>query len=89
MVLAVLSSRMSAGGCSLAGHRDNVPCLGITAIFPRAKIVFLFLLNYLNVTLKLSEKLGYIGQRGEFDKDVEVPKSFLLQKFNIFKMFLH
>ena len=26
MVLAVLSSRMSAGGCSLAGRRDNVPC---------------------------------------------------------------
>jgi hypothetical protein len=32
MVLAVLSSRMSAGGCSLAGCRDNVPCLAITAI---------------------------------------------------------
>ena len=32
MVLAVLSSRMSAGGCSLAGRRDNVPCLAITAI---------------------------------------------------------
>ncbi len=24
---------MSAGGCSLAGRRDNVPCLAITAIF--------------------------------------------------------
>jgi hypothetical protein len=33
MVLAVLSSRMWAGGCSLAGRRDNVPCLAITAIF--------------------------------------------------------
>jgi hypothetical protein len=33
MVLAVLSSRMSAGGYSLAGLRDNVPCLAITAIF--------------------------------------------------------
>ena len=33
VVLAVLSSRMSAGGCSLAGRRDNVPCLAITAIF--------------------------------------------------------
>jgi hypothetical protein len=32
MVLSVLSSRMSAGGCSLAGRRDNVPCLAITAI---------------------------------------------------------
>ena len=33
VVLAVLSSRMSAGGCSLAGRRDNVPpCLAITAI---------------------------------------------------------
>ena len=32
VVLAVLSSRMSAGGCSLAGRRDNVPCLRITAI---------------------------------------------------------
>jgi hypothetical protein len=31
VVLAVLSSRMSAGGCSLAGRRDNVPCLAITA----------------------------------------------------------
>jgi hypothetical protein len=31
-VLAVLSSRMSAGGCSLAGCRGNVPCLAITAI---------------------------------------------------------
>ena len=27
VVLAVLSSRMSARGCSLAGRRDNVPCL--------------------------------------------------------------
>jgi hypothetical protein len=27
MVLAVLSSRMSAGGCSLAGRRDKMPCL--------------------------------------------------------------
>jgi hypothetical protein len=33
VVLAVLSSRMSAGGCSLAGRRDNVPCLRITALF--------------------------------------------------------
>ena len=32
VVVAVLSSRMSAGGCSLAGRRDNVPCLAITAI---------------------------------------------------------
>jgi hypothetical protein len=32
VVLAVLSSRMSAGGCTLAGRRDNVPCLTITAI---------------------------------------------------------
>ncbi len=32
VVLAVLSSRMSAGSCSLAGRRDNVPCLAITAI---------------------------------------------------------
>ena len=32
VVLAVLSSRMSAGGCSLAGRRDNVPCLRITAL---------------------------------------------------------
>ena len=32
VVLAVLSSRMSVGGCSLAGRRDNVPCLAITAI---------------------------------------------------------
>ena len=31
VVLVVLSSRMSAGGCSLAGRRDNVPCLAITA----------------------------------------------------------
>jgi hypothetical protein len=31
MVLAVLSSRMSAGGCSLAGRRD-LPNLAITAI---------------------------------------------------------
>jgi hypothetical protein len=31
LVLAVLSSRMSAGGCSLAGRRDKVPpCLAIT-----------------------------------------------------------
>ena len=30
VVLAVLSSRMSAGGCSLAGRRDNVPpCLAM------------------------------------------------------------
>ena len=35
VVLAVLSSRMSAGGCSSAGRRDNVPCLAITAIFLR------------------------------------------------------
>ncbi len=28
-------------------------------------------------------------KRGEFDKNVEVPKSFLTQKINIFKMFLH
>ena len=32
VVLAVLSSRMSAGGCSLVGRRDNVPCLAMTAI---------------------------------------------------------
>jgi hypothetical protein len=32
MVLVVLSSRMSVGGCSLAGRHDNVPCLVITAI---------------------------------------------------------
>ncbi len=32
VVLAVLSSRMSVGGCSLAGRRDNVPCFAITAI---------------------------------------------------------
>jgi hypothetical protein len=31
-VLAVLSSRMSAGGFSLGGCRDNVPCLAITTI---------------------------------------------------------
>ena len=31
VVLSVLSSHMSAGGCSLAGHRDNVSCLAITA----------------------------------------------------------
>jgi hypothetical protein len=31
--LPVLSSRMSAGGCSLAGRRDKVPCLAITAVF--------------------------------------------------------
>ena len=37
MVLAVLSSRMSAGGCSLAGRRDNVPCLAITAIRAKAE----------------------------------------------------
>ncbi len=29
VVMAVFSSRMSAGGCSLAGRRDNVPCLAI------------------------------------------------------------
>ena len=34
VLLAVLSSRMSTGGCSLAGRRDNVPCLRITAILP-------------------------------------------------------
>jgi hypothetical protein len=33
MVMAVLSSRMSAGGCSLARRRDDVPCLAITANF--------------------------------------------------------
>jgi hypothetical protein len=32
MVLVVLSSRMSTTDCSLAGHRDNVPCLVITTI---------------------------------------------------------
>jgi hypothetical protein len=32
VVLAVLSSRMSTGGSSLEGRRDNVPCLLITAI---------------------------------------------------------
>jgi hypothetical protein len=32
VVLVVLSSRMSAGGCSLAGRHDNVPCLRITTI---------------------------------------------------------
>ena len=32
VVLAILSSRMSAVSCSLAGRRDNVPCLAITAI---------------------------------------------------------
>ena len=32
VVLAVLSSHMSAGSCSLVGRRDNVPCLTITAI---------------------------------------------------------
>ena len=37
VVLAVLSSRMSAGGCSLAGRRDNVPCLAITAIRAKAE----------------------------------------------------
>ena len=31
VVLEVLSSRMSAGGCSLTGRRDNAPCLDITA----------------------------------------------------------
>jgi hypothetical protein len=36
MVLAVLSSRMSVGGCSLTGRRDNVSCLDITAIYPTA-----------------------------------------------------
>jgi len=34
-VLAVLSSRMSAGGCSLAGRRDNVPCLAIRQFSPQ------------------------------------------------------
>jgi hypothetical protein len=38
MVLAVLSSHMSAGGYSLAGRRDNVPCLAITAIFYYSKL---------------------------------------------------
>ncbi len=33
VVLAVLLSRMSVGGCSLTGRRDNVPCLAITAIY--------------------------------------------------------
>jgi hypothetical protein len=33
VVVAVLSSRMSAGGCSLAGRRDNVPCLATTNCF--------------------------------------------------------
>jgi hypothetical protein len=28
---------MSAGGCSLAGRRDNVPCLAITAILVRVE----------------------------------------------------
>ena len=32
VVLVVLSSRMSVGGCSLAGRHDNVPCLRITTI---------------------------------------------------------
>ncbi len=40
MVLAVLSSRMSAGGCSLAGRRDNVSCLAITAIFQIDEVWF-------------------------------------------------
>jgi hypothetical protein len=37
VLLAVLSSRMSAGGCSLAGCRDNVPCLAITASLKKEK----------------------------------------------------
>jgi hypothetical protein len=32
VVLVVLSSYMSAGDFSLAGRRDNVPCLAITTI---------------------------------------------------------
>jgi hypothetical protein len=32
VVLAVLSSLMSAGGCSLTGHRDNVSYLDIISM---------------------------------------------------------
>jgi len=32
---------MSAGGCSLAGRRDNVPCLAITAIWVSLSRVYL------------------------------------------------
>jgi hypothetical protein len=54
VVLAVLSSRMSAGGCSLAGRRDNVPCLAITAIDQK---VFLFFFKPLNFDLSMREFL--------------------------------
>jgi hypothetical protein len=33
---------MSAGGCSLAGRRDNVPCLAILAIFHLFLVVSFF-----------------------------------------------
>ena len=33
VVVAVLSSRMLTVGCSLAGRRDTVSCLAITAMF--------------------------------------------------------
>jgi hypothetical protein len=46
VVLAVLSSRMSAGGCSLAGRRDNVPCLAITAIYFSCYYFFTQFLSY-------------------------------------------
>jgi hypothetical protein len=49
VVLAVLSSRMSAGGCSLAGRRDNVSYLVITANFSTCGtnplLLLLFIMN--------------------------------------------
>ena len=45
--MAVLSSRMSAGGCSLAGRRDDVSCLAITAF-----IRLLFFLDFKKINVQ-------------------------------------
>ncbi len=46
VVVAVLSSRMSAGGSSLTGRYDNVSCLDI-------KFVYLFKQTYLLIINKV------------------------------------
>ena len=42
VIVAILSSRMSAGGCSLAGRRVNVPGLDITAVWVACILVPVF-----------------------------------------------
>ncbi len=70
MVLAVLSSRMSAGGCSLAGRRDIVPCLAITAKrFNIVVGVFIFRMTRVeleHVINKLAEA-GFLKQKNKIN----------------------